>query len=265
MIFDVKPSLTLIKQSHFMNDRFDFGYRYLFTSGRMSLNKDVLEYESSLEKNFLQLLSFDSSTKRIQSQPFTIKWYNCSLNKRYTPDVLLERILFNSDTGSMQTQTIVFEVKPRNILISEWQKFAPRFKIATKWCKERGYFFKLVTEKYIDTPYLANVNFLLQYDQSRFPISTLKTRLDIEYQVNDILMHQPLSVNELLQSISSDKTVQLRILPYVWLLIRHGKLNANLTVPLTMKTIVWNGEPPFDYNFEQSPIRRRLRSRIITP
>ena len=159
----------------------------------------------------------------------------------------------------------IFEVKPTKILNDQWGIFYNRFYAATKWCRERGYLFKLVTEKYIETPYLKNVHFLLQYDKSRFPPSDLNIVPAIESQIHSILNHSPLSINELLSALSQDKTAQQQLLPYIWMLVRHGKLNAELTTPLTMKTLVWNGEPPFDYNFEQSPIRRRLRSRIITP
>ena len=72
-------------------------------------------------------------------------------------------------------------------------------------------------------------------------------------------------VNGTAPFLSQDKTTQQQLLPYIWMLVRDGRLNVDLTTPLTMKTLIWNGEPPFDYNFEQSPIRRRLRSRIITP
>lgn len=238
--------------------------RYIFSSGIQASTKSYksLSFESELEKKFINYLIFDRSVQSIQTQPFTILSHN-TRNKRYTPDVLVERLITVNDLEYIQKT--VFEIKPQKILQAEWKKFSLRFKMATKWCKERGYLFKLVTEKYIETPYLKNINFLLQYDQSRFPTSDLGTAAEVESQVNNILTNQHLSINELVQSLSPDKTTQQQFLPYIWMLVRHGKLNAELTTPLTMKTIVWNGEPPFDYNFEQSPIRRRLRSRIITP
>ena len=240
-------------------------YRYIYSSGKLTTTKtnENLFFESMYEKNFLLLLIFDLKVKSIKTQPFTIQWHNGDYSTRYTPDILVEYVISTDNYES--TQTTVFEVKPSKILSLEWNKFSPRFKMATKWCKEHGYLFKLVTEKYINTPYLTNVNFLLQYDQSRLSTSTLDTIPEIASQINCILVHQPLSINELLQSLSQYKTTQQQLLPYIWMLVRDGRLNADLTTQLTMNTIVWNGEPPFDYNFEQSPIRRRLRSRIITP
>ncbi len=241
------------------------GNRFLFSSGRLITSKSEapLEYESGLEKSFLSLLIFDEAIKSIKTQPFTIKWHNGDQPKRYTPDVLIE--MTSLENKGKTIRNFVFEVKPRKILSAEWALFLPRFRAAVGSCKKHSCLFKLVTDEYIDTPYLTNVNFLLQYDQSRFSISDLDIVTEIESQINFILIHQPLSINELVQSLSPDKTMQQQFLPYIWMLVRHGKLNAELTTPLTMKTIVWNGEPPFDYNFEQSPIRRRLRSRIITP
>jgi|GEM_PF-1645149 TnsA endonuclease N terminal. len=243
----------------------EISQRYLFSSGRIASRRSVdgLSYESNLEKNFIHLLTFDNSIKLIQTQPFTIQWHDGKQNTRYTPDILVEHVVLVDSSESVRTT--IFEVKPQKILFTEWKKFAPRFKMAIKWCKERGYLFKLVTEKYIDTPYLTNVNFLLQYNQSRFPASDLDILPEIELQINGILAFQPLSITELLQSVSNDKAVQQQVLPYIWMLIRYSKLNADMSIPLTMKTIVSNGESPFDYNFEQSPIRRRLNSRIITP
>ena len=243
----------------------NIGYRYLFTSGKIITDKalNTLEFESQLERCFLTLLIFDNAVRTIKTQPHTIKWYNGQKQTHYTPDVLIE--YKDPKNSSNPLQTIIFEVKPRKKLESEWAIFAPRFKMATNWCKENGFLFKMVTEKYIDTPYLANVNFLLLYDHRRFSTSDLDTITEIESQINCILVHQPLSINALLQSLSQYKTTQQQLLPYIWMLVRDGRLNADLITPLTMKTLVWNSEPPFDYNFEQSPIRRRLRSRIITP
>lgn len=241
------------------------GYRYLFTSGRIVTEKsqNILEFESGLEKNFLTLLIFDNAVHTIKTQPHTIKWNKGQQQTRYTPDVLIE---YQDPTDKTQRlQTIVFEVKPCKKLRDEWGFFVPRFRIATHWCKERGYLFKLVTEKYIDTPYLNNVNFLLQYDQRRLPTSFLKITSEMENKIFDILHKYPLPVSNVLNQLSEFRSEQQRVLPYLWMLVRHGKLNADLTTPLTMSTVVSNGKPPFDYNFEQSPIRRRLRSRIITP
>lgn len=236
--------------------------RYIFSSGKIITSKSEkpLEYESSLEKNVLTLLLFDQSIKYIKTQPLTIYWKDQNKNKRYTPDIYLE-----FEGKNNEIVRLMIEVKPNDILFTEWYKFITRFRMTTKWCRERGYLFKLITEKYIDTIYLSNVNFLLQYDQSRFPISDLGIVTEIESQVHNILIHQHLSINELLQSLSQDKKTQQQLLPYIWMLVRDGRLNVDLTTQLTMNTIIWNGEPPFDYNFEQSPIRRRLRSRIITP
>lgn len=237
------------------------GNRYLYTSGRITLpqKQKSIPYESNLEKNTILLLIFDHAVRSLDTQQVTIKWAtNSGIQQRYTPDIIFEY-------NDICSTTFLVEVKPSAILKNEWRNFRSRFKMASKWCKERGCFFKLVTEKYIDTPYLTNVSFLLQYDQSRFPTSNLDIIPEIELQIHEILAFQPLSIIELLQSFSSDKAAQKQVLPYVWMLIRHSKLNTDMSIPLSMKTIVWNGEPPFDYNFEQSPIRRRLRSRIITP
>lgn len=241
------------------------GNRYIYVSGNVVTSKssETLFFESNLEKNFISLLSFDEDVTSIITQPTTINWIYERRKNKYTPDVFVE--CKNLLDPFRPVRKYIFEVKPTKILNDQWSIFYNRFYAATKWCRERGYLFKLVTEKYIETPYLKNVNFLLQYDKNRFSTSDLYITPEIESQINGVLNLNPLSINELLFVLSQNKTEQQQFLPYIWMLIRHGKLNAELTTPLTMKTIVWNGEPPFDYNFEQSPIRRRLRSRIITP
>ena len=174
------------------------GLRYQHVSGVlgiMSPDKN-LRFESLLEKNFLLLLLFDHNVRKLKSQPSSIQYYNGSYQTKYTPDVLIEYVTFTKDMES--TQTIFFEVKPSKILSLEWKNFSFRFKQATKWCREQGYLFKLVTEKYINTPYLANVSFLLQFEHHRFQESNLNKIDNIELQVNKILDHNPLSINELL-------------------------------------------------------------------
>ena len=50
----------------------------------------IAAYESSLERDFLTLLEFDSNVQHFEVQPITIEWFDPAGKKHiYTPDVLV--------------------------------------------------------------------------------------------------------------------------------------------------------------------------------
>lgn len=218
--------------------------RHRYLSGRVATSKGMgpQAFESMLEQDFLLLLEFNASISRYASQPITIRWQTDGKNRRYTPDVLVEYTKFMMARNPYLRPTL-FEIKPEEILRRDWQKLKPRYQAATKWARSHDCRFRIITEKHIQTPYLRNVKFLLQFGKNRFRFvdsdvigrnqAVLRTRLF------ELIKTTP---NQLLASITQDKQTQIELIPYIWQLVSCSSIGVDLTVPLTMESSIWTRE-----------------------
>jgi len=210
------------------------GRRYAYTSGHAATSKASVSqtFESGLERDFYQLLEFDPDVARYETQPVTLNWQvGSGRPSRYTPDVLVH---YHPETGRRPT---LFEVKPHAVLHSDWHLFRPRFKAAIKWCRSRGYDFRIVTDVDIKTPLLRNAKFLLAYTDSRLRVAG-EERMS-RYR-DALLKGVPVGAattpRELVESVTTSSAVRAELIPYVWNLVAHGRLVADLDQPISMTT-----------------------------
>jgi hypothetical protein len=187
------------------------------------------QFESTLERDFLSLLEFSLEVKAIDPQPVKVIWLDASGDQHsYTPDVFVE---FIESDGKMPW---LCEVKYRSELREKWAEFRPKFKAALHFAKERGWRFKIVTEREIRTPYLANVRFLIGFRRS-IPDSGL---------MQDILGHlkkvTETTPRDLIETIRSDVTDRARLTSVLWNLIATFQVGVDLHHPLTMKSRIWS-------------------------
>ena len=233
------------------------GNRYLFSSGRIVTDKSgsPLEYESGLEKDILSLLIFDNTVKSIKTQPFTINWHDGKKWKKYTPDILVEFI--HPKDEKKKIKTVVFEVKPVAKLKEDWKNLKQKYKEARKWCQEREFIFKLITDEYINKIYTKNIYFLLQYDKPKQPcqIELLNTA---RIEILSILSKEPKTIIELLANFKNKYSLE-DLLPLIWLMIRNSEIHTDLHEKLSNSTIIFLNKENSDYNFLQSEIRSRLK------
>lgn len=201
-----------------------------YLTGQVSLDKGgTASFESSLERDWLVLLDFDPTIKSVLEQPFSIQYAAQGMSRRYTPDVMAE---FQRPS---RVETIVYEVKPREILRANWSRYRPRFKAAVHYCRERDWRFKIVTEKEIRTPYLENAKFLRRY--RNLPEQTL---------VCDQLLYTfkalgPTTPQALLAAAYWPKEDQIKAIPMLWKMVVDGRIGVLLHEPLTMNSEIWLG------------------------
>lgn len=205
-------------------------------------SQNAVAFESSLEQDFLLLLEFDRGVLRYASQPITIRWEIDGRKRRYTPDVLIE---YTADMMERypHLKPTLFEVKPEAILKRDWTVLRPKFRAAIQWCREYNCRFRLVTERYIQTPYLRNVKFLKHFGNDRFRFADPLTKGTAQGAIRSTLFELARTTpQELLEAISSDKGRQVELLPYVWHLVRCGAVGVDLMQPLTMSSQIWSVE-----------------------
>ncbi|WP_343618406.1 TnsA endonuclease N-terminal domain-containing protein [Ralstonia sp.] len=181
-----------------------------------------------MERDWLIALDFDPSVVSIRVQPFSLQYEDDGRRRRYTPDILAEAILV---TG--QRVTTVYEVKPREELLSDWHSYRARFKAAVRHCRTQGWRFKIMTERQIRTPYVNNAKFLRRY---RTIPEQIHTAQQLEYTLKALGETTP---QALLAAAYLTEEKRMAALPELWRLVAARKVGAILTEPLTMRSPIW--------------------------
>lgn len=192
-------------------------------------------FESTLERDFIELLEFDPSVVTFEVQPITLDWRDDDgAERHYTPDVLVT--LYGNDGAN--PSRILYEVKYRSELKRDWANLRPKFKAAIHYAKANGWRFKLVTEVEIRTPYLQNARFLLHFLRQAPPSTGDQQRLLV--QLSCLEQTTP---TDLLAALSDDQWEQARLLPVLWYLVASQNVDADLEQALTMDSSIRGVSP----------------------
>jgi hypothetical protein len=197
--------------------------------GRMP---DGSQFESSLERDFMELVRFDKNIKLYTPQPLVIEYRNSEGKlRRYTPDGFIE---YRRDIRpAKEMPHALCEIKYRGDFRDKWRELMPKFRAAKRYCSEREWEFKVFTEREIRTPYLQNVRFLWPYFHG------LRSA-----EIADLMLLQLSELREtdpevLLCSLFRDRWKRAAALPDLWFLIASHQVGCDLNQPLTMQTRIW--------------------------
>ena len=203
--------------------------------GQISSHKNgrAPQYESSLERDLLQLLEFDADVESYCEQPITIEYVHERVVRRYTPDVLV--YYRNDSAASTDNKPMLCEVKYRADLKQNWADLKPKFMAASRYATGRGWQFKLVTEREIRTDYLANVRFLLHYTGPH--VHVMQTDRDL---LVSLLGDMHMTTGEkLLLVATADRAKRAELLYTLWHLVAVGLIHCDLTVELSLQSELW--------------------------
>lgn len=123
-----------------------------------SKNKDGIWFESALERDFALIVEHNPDVCFFEEQPLIIEYFSQGKTRTYTPDFFVQ---FTEESGK---KPWLCEVKFRSELRKNFSKYKARFRAAKDYCESQGWEFKILTEEYIRTPILHNVNFLSRYN-----------------------------------------------------------------------------------------------------
>lgn len=186
-------------------------------------------YESTLERDFMEILRFEGRFTSFTAQPLRIEFRGKSRAvEGYTPDGLIHFI-----EGSDPRKPLLFEIKHREDFRKDWRKLMPKFKAAKKYCASVGWDFMVLTEKEIRTPYLTNVKFLWPFKNAALDQAVAEA---IVNKLDQLPRATPAS---LLESLAPDQNNRAHFIAPMWTLMARGKIRCNLNAPLTMKTEIW--------------------------
>ncbi|WP_422473657.1 TnsA endonuclease N-terminal domain-containing protein [Endozoicomonas sp. ALB032] len=212
---------------------------YRNVTGRVSLRTSdgvSAGFESSLERDLLICLDMMPDVVEIEEQPVVVPYALEGKAHTYTPDVL-----FKYRSGV----TVLAEVKYREDLFANWSEIKPKIKAARKYAKDRGWEFKILTEKEIQTVWLDNCRFLRRYSiEDCMPAMVEHTKAAIES-----MRHT--TVSGLLNYLSADRWRQAEYQTVVWALLSEGGISADLTSPLNLKSELWPGEREAERQHEE--------------
>lgn len=128
------------------------------TGKRPSQKTQIIQrFESTLERDFLTLLEFDTTIEDYGVQPITIPYVHEGKARRYTPDAL---IYYKPNVGK---KPLLCEIKYAEELQQKKDLLEPKFNAATAYANANGFQFKVFTEVDIRNCYLRNIKFLSRY------------------------------------------------------------------------------------------------------
>lgn len=194
--------------------------------------KSGARYESALERDYYELISADPDVINIDWQPVSISYTSIDgKTRRYTPDAL---ITFKENPVTKITRPpLLIEVKYREEYRKNFEKFKERFYAARKFARDRGWRFKVMTDRDIRSQRLTNLRFLSGFKDRMPDPFYLDSVQDIFYS------HQEISFQNLLYAIAGeDRWKQAAAIPTIWHLVANDRVTIDLSTPITPQTIL---------------------------
>ncbi|MDX9694389.1 MAG: TnsA endonuclease N-terminal domain-containing protein [Bacteroidales bacterium] len=189
-------------------------------------NNDSVQFESSLERDFIYLVEFDKKVYRYLEQPFKLFYYQYNSQKYYIPDFYVE--FWN---GLKQ----IVEIKYNDDLIANKSIYQKKFNIAEEFCKKNGIEFKILTEKEIRSPKLFNAKFLLSYQNPKYGFNNNDTQIIL----NVLKQYEQLTVQQLLDiSVKSDDK-KAEMLYIIWYMVSNYLVYFDNEIQLSTETKLW--------------------------
>jgi hypothetical protein len=188
----------------------------------------VVAFESTLERDLFILLNWNSRVDSFLSQPVTIDYDDGTKKRKYTPDVLIRY-------ANKNRPPLLVEVKHRKDLKKDWAELKPKFRAAIHYAKQHGMRFKIMTEVEIRTQLLKNIIFLEPF--SKFE---RVEHDDVSLRITDTMaVLRQSTPRDLISSLMYSEENQAKALRWVWRFIYDGRLETDLTRPLTMNSPIW--------------------------
>jgi hypothetical protein len=194
-------------------------------------NRNPIGFESTLEKDFFLLLEFDRRVESFEEQPVTISYRNPEGRVcRYTPDVLVRyRPALASEPGEAPA---LCEVKYRDDLRAHGAEYRPKFTAARRYARDRGWRFRVVTEREIRTPRLTNIRFLLRYRRMRVDAA------DCDALLAALRAHGATTPDTLLGRVRLDPLRYAEALATLWHLVATEQIGVDLDRLLTPHSVL---------------------------
>lgn len=205
-----------------------------------SLIQKPIQFESSLERDFIYLLEFDTCVNKYLEQPIEIEYKDTNGKKRkYIPD-------FAISYHDNRPNEIV-EIKYVSTLIANRDVLSLKFEAADKFCKKNKSVFKVVTDEYIrqgKSVELENYKFLSRY-RSHFKNLSDRSKILFPYNSDLVLLHnaitqvQESTVKDLVEYCTSNEHKKAELLFLTWCLVATNFITIDCTKKINTNSRIW--------------------------
>ena len=200
----------------------------------------IIQFESSLERDFLYLAEFNNDIVSFIDQPVKIIFLDSKRKKRvYTPDFFVEY-------RNSQKSSEIIEIKYSKDLHDNFNIYEEKFYHAQLYCQKNMLTFSVLTEKDIrdgNEEYLKNINFLFKYkDKLRRKETIFNQDKNIKICLNliqELRIIKVCTINELINRYDLKYSQKNDIASYIWFLISNNYINSNLKESLTKNSLIW--------------------------
>lgn len=186
---------------------------------------ELVDFESSLERDYIHILEFDENVRYYYEQPLKIEFND----RYYVPDFYVEYW-----SGEKE----VVEIKYNIDLIENASKYVTKFQAADEFCSNNGLTFRILTESDIRNEYLFNIKFLNA-------VQIMRNGIESEYFNEFELLETNLrklkrtTINNLLDLCTSCELKRAELIQYLWLMVIHRKIKVDLNKKLNMEAEIW--------------------------
>lgn len=210
-------------------------------SGIINMNQlnNPVQFESSLERDFIFLLEYDTNVKQYLEQPLKIKYLDQNKKQRtYIPDFLIE---YFDDRPSE-----LIEIKYNSTLKSKKDELEYKFKAAKDYCKKHNLIFKITNETHIREEReieLYNYKFLDRYKNYFYNINKDRSAFPLLNE-NLILLRKKLkemqncTITQLVTASARDTDNQAELIFLTWYMVSNNFIRTDLTKKLTLNSII---------------------------
>ncbi|WP_164546956.1 MULTISPECIES: TnsA endonuclease N-terminal domain-containing protein [unclassified Variovorax] len=199
-------------------------------TGRMHTrhSEELQEFESLQEKDYVLLLGPDDDILSVEVQPVRIPVKG--VRNGYVPDVLVH---YRKELGRPSELT---EVKTREDLEVNKEKYAPKFKAAEAYCAERGWIFITKSQEDFPQQRLKNIKWLRGY--LRYPPDAAASRRLLAWLAEQ---GESSTVGELLDAHPDEDGEMLH---HFWSCVAHRRILLDLDAPMELDAWIVPGAEP---------------------
>jgi hypothetical protein len=199
----------------------------------MFRGETAVEFESTLERDFLVRTEFSLSALCVIPQPCQIPFLDTVTGRHetYTPDFLVYHRLGNRSYEDYPKPVLV-EVKPESEWRAHWRRWLPKWKAAYRYAQEQGWVFHIRDESRIRDQALSSITFLSRYRRMAFPEEESRWVIETVAQMGcatvDYLLVRHFMGIYRAQGIA-----------HLWHLLATRRLDCDVSRPLNDATELW--------------------------
>lgn len=195
--------------------------------------ESALEFESTLERDFLVRKEFSLAVLDVVPQPCQIQYRDQGTGRRrfYTPDYLVYFRL-GSRHYEDYPKPLLVEVKPKAEWYKHWRRWLPKWKAAYRYAKDKGWMFHIHDETRIRDQALVNIKFLARFLRMAFPTEESQIVLETVRQMGSATLDYLLARHFM-------GIYRAEGIANIWHLLAARTLDCDISRPLNNFTEVW--------------------------